>query len=331
MTWPNVAEIVNILPAPIADHVTQLIDARVLFALGLVLLSSGIWWTAHLAVSARSQHKDRRKTDVSRSTSPEIAVANRTAEADQVARTRTTETEQVPVADGHRSDLPTPSPERARALGNVRVDVGSVARHHPSFVQLYYAIEARRTSAMPLVVQFLSPTPGTGASTVASGYARVAADDCSQPVVYVDCTGSPTKNGKASLEPPTLMEVLQRGLPLTDAMVPARDSSNLLWARLSPGPRPLLNIGADRLQSLLDVLRAQHPLVVLDSGATSAPEAAALSRYCDGSVLVVAAGRTRQSEIDSAKTLIERLGGQTVGVVLNRQQAVLPRWLDRRL
>jgi Mrp family chromosome partitioning ATPase len=329
MTWPTVAEIVNILPAPIADHVTQLIDARVLFALGLVLLSSGIWWTAHLAVSARSQHKDRRKTDVSRPTSPEIAVANRTTEADQVART--TGREQVPAPEERRTDLPTRNPDRSRALGSVRVDVGSVARHHPSFVQLYYAIEARRTSAMPLVVQFLSPTAGTGASTVASGYARVAADDCSQPVVYVDCTGSPAKNGKASLEPPTLMEVLQRGLPLTDAMVPARDSSNLLWARLSPGPRPLLNIGADRLQSLLDVLRAQHPLVVLDSGATSAPEAAALSRYCDGSVLVVAAGRTRQSEIDSAKTLIERLGGQTVGVVLNRQQAVLPRWLDRRL
>lgn len=329
MTWPTVAEIVNILPAPIADHVTQLIDARVLFAVGLVLLSSGIWWTAHLAVSARSQHKDRRNTDVSRPTSPEIAVANRTAEADR--GTRTSEREQVPAPEERRADLPTPTPERARALGNVRVDVGSVARHHPSFVQLYYAIEARRTSAMPLVVQFLSPTAGTGASTVASGYARVAADDCSQPVVYVDCTGSAAKNGKASLEPPTLMEVLQRGLPLTDAMVPARDSSNLLWARLSPGPRPLLNIGADRLQSLLDVLRAQHPLVVLDSGATSAPEAAALSRYCDGSVLVVAAGRTRQSEIDSAKTLIERLGGQTVGVVLNRQQAVLPRWLDRRL
>ncbi|MGE4049378.1 MAG: hypothetical protein AB7F35_31375, partial [Acetobacteraceae bacterium] len=61
-----------------------------------------------------------------------------------------------------------------------------------------------------------------------------------------------------------------------------------------------------------------------------APEAAAVSRYCDGSVLVVAAGRTTQSEIETAKTLIERLGGQTVGVVLNRERSVMPSWLNRR-
>ena len=67
-----------------------------------------------------------------------------------------------------------------RALAPVRIGIGAIARHHPSFVQLYYAIEARRTSSMPLVVQFIAPAAGTGSSTVASGYARVAADDSGQ-------------------------------------------------------------------------------------------------------------------------------------------------------
>src|ERR1700761_5104421 len=75
----------------------------------------------------------------------------------------------------------------ASALSPVRIGIDAASRHHPSFVQLYYAIEARRTSAMPLVVQFISPTPGTGASTVASGYARVAADNSTRPVLYIDC------------------------------------------------------------------------------------------------------------------------------------------------
>jgi Mrp family chromosome partitioning ATPase len=218
------------------------------------------------------------------------------------------------------------------SVAPVRIGIGAIARHHSSFVELYYAIEARRTSAMPLVVQFISPTPGAGASFVASGYARVAADDCAQPVLYIDCNAAPAKPRRAAGEaqPMTLFDALRRGLPLTDAISPARDAKNLLWARLGPGERPLLALGGDRLQSMLDMLRGTYPVIVLDTPPTDAPESAAVSRYCDGSVLVVAAGRTKQWEIESAKALLERLGGQTVGAVLNREPSVLPRWMGRR-
>jgi Mrp family chromosome partitioning ATPase len=230
-----------------------------------------------------------------------------------------------------RKSTPATGSNDEQALAPVRIGIGAISRHHPSFVQLYYAIEARRTSAMPLVVQFTSPTSETGASTVASGYARVAADDCAQPVLYVDCNGVRMKSRGRGANPelPTLFDALRRGLPLADAIVPARDAKNLMWARLGPGERPLLALGGDRLQSMLDMLRASHPVIVLDTPPTEAPEAAAVSRYCDGSVLVVAAGRTRQWEIENAKALLERLGGQTVGVVLNRERSVLPRWLGR--
>ncbi|PPQ25763.1 P-loop NTPase family protein [Rhodopila globiformis] len=230
-----------------------------------------------------------------------------------------------------RKAAPATGSNDEQALAPVRIGIGAISRHHPSFVQLYYAIEARRTSAMPLVVQFTSPTSETGASTVASGYARVAADDCAQPVLYVDCNGVPMKSRGhgPNADRPTLFDALRRGLPLADAIVPARDAKNLMWAKLGPGERPLLALGGDRLQSMLDMLRASHPVIVLDTPPTEAPEAAAVSRYCDGSVLVVAAGRTRQWEIENAKALLERLGGQTVGVVLNRERTILPRWLGR--
>jgi Mrp family chromosome partitioning ATPase len=230
-----------------------------------------------------------------------------------------------------RKSTPAVQPVEEHAVAPIRIGIGAISRHHPSFVQLYFAIEARRTSAMPLVVQFISPTPGTGSSTVASGYARVAADDCAQPVLYIDCNAAPMKPRRGSAEPQhlTLSEALRRGLPLTDAITHVRDSKNLMWARLGAGERPLLALGGDRLQSMLDMLRANHPVIVLDTPPSSAPESAAVSRYCDGSVLVVAAGQTRQWEIETAKSLLERLGGQTVGVVLNREKSVMPRWLGR--
>ncbi|HYZ23142.1 MAG TPA: hypothetical protein VE690_13400 [Rhodopila sp.] len=230
-----------------------------------------------------------------------------------------------------RKPQPVPSTTEEHAVAPARIGIGAISRHHPSFVQLYFAIEARRTSAMPLVVQFISPAASTGASTVASGYARVAADDCAQPVLYIDCNPqpAPARGRKNDTPMPTLFDALRRGMPLSEATFPARDSKNLVWARLGPGERPLLTLGGDRLQSMLDMLRANHPVIVLDTPPTEAPEAAAVSRYCDGSVLVVAAGRTRQWEIENAKALLERLGGQTVGVVLNRERGIVPRWLSR--
>lgn len=230
-----------------------------------------------------------------------------------------------------RKSTPALHTPEEHAVAPVRIGIGAISRHHPSFVQLYYAIEARRTSAMPLVVQFISPTAGTGSSTVASGYARVAADDCAQPVLYIDCNASQPKprRGRSELQAPTLSDALRRGLPLTESITPIRDSKNLMWARLGLGERPLLALGGDRLQSMLDMLRANHPVIVLDTPPAESPESAAVSRYCDGSVLVVAAGRTKQWEIENAKSLLERLGGQTVGVVLNRERTVMPRWLGR--
>jgi Mrp family chromosome partitioning ATPase len=150
-------------------------------------------------------------------------------------------------------------------------------------------------------------------------------------VLYIDCNDrtAKTRGREKQVHAPTLSDTLRRGVPLSDAIVPVPETRNLAWARLGPGERPLLALGGDRLRSMLDMLRPSHPVIVLDTPPTEAPESAAASRYCDGSVLVVAAGRTRQWEIEAARGLLERLGGQTVGVVLNRERTLLPRWLSR--
>jgi hypothetical protein len=118
-----------------------------------------------------------------------------------------------------------------RVPGPVRVGIGGGVQHAPAFVQLYYAIEARRTTTDPLVVQFIAPSSGYGVSTVASGYARVAADDCADPVLFVDCAGFEPGRNVNSVEPPTLVEVLRHGLPLSDATMPVRDRARCCrWA-----------------------------------------------------------------------------------------------------
>lgn len=234
---------------------------------------------------------------------------------------------EVARADEHRG---TPAHDnRGRELDIRRRDL-EVSSLQSAFMELYQAIEVRRTVAMPLVVQFIGTSERAGATTVASGYARVASVLTSQPVLYVDCGPGP-RNPRLTGEPPTLLDASRRAVPLSETVVPARGCENLFWSRLCPVPHALMAFGGDGLNRLMGKLRVEYSLIVLDSSSVDSAVSAALSRYCDGTVLVVAAGRTRDRDIAAARMQIERFGGQTVGVVLNRQRQLLPRWLERRL
>ena len=211
----------------------------------------------------------------------------------------------------------------SRSVARVRPNLATA--HHPSFVQLYYALEARRTSSTaPMTVQFVSPSAGAGVSTVASGYACVAAMGRPTPVLFVDASCRSGRHSIATSSVPPLVEAFDRGINLSEATVPARNGENLLWARLCEHPDTLLELGGDRLQDLFSLLGNMHQLIVLDSASIDRPEAAVLSRYCDGSLLVLEAGVTSQAQIDLARRRIKQFGGVAVGIVLNRERRSLP-------
>jgi Mrp family chromosome partitioning ATPase len=197
---------------------------------------------------------------------------------------------------------------------------GRIGTHPPAFMQLYYAMEARNVSTSPLVVQFISPTPKAGVSVTTSGYARVAAEALAEPVLFVDASCRDLSLVDRLPEHESLVQAFQNHRPLRYAIVPAQNARNLFWTRLCEGQGSLLNLGREKLRLLLDELRRTHSLVVLDCGSRMAAEATAISRYCDGSILVVEAGRTSQSEIAAARRQIERVGGQVIGLVLNRER-----------
>ena len=198
--------------------------------------------------------------------------------------------------------------------------------HHPSFVQLYYAVEARRTSTdAPMAVQFVSASPEAGVSTVASGYACVAATGRPTPVLFIDASCGRGRQKSPASNVPSLVQAFERGIDVAEAAIPARNGENLLWARLSDHPDELLGVGSDRLQHLFGHLGEVFRLIVLDSASIDRPEAALLSRYCDGSLLVLEAGVTSQSQIDAACRRLKQFGGVAIGSVLNRERRALSR------
>jgi Mrp family chromosome partitioning ATPase len=176
-----------------------------------------------------------------------------------------------------------------------------------------------------MVVQFVSASPAAGVSTVASGYACVAASGRATPVLFIDASCGGGRQKITASNVPSLVQAYERGVNVANAAIPARNGENLLWARLSDHPDELLELGGDRLQNLFSHLGELFQLIVLDSASIDRPEAALLSRYCDGSLLVLEAGATSQSQIDAACRRLKQFGGMAIGSVLNRERRALTR------
>ncbi len=199
----------------------------------------------------------------------------------------------------------------------------------PEFERLFYGVEALRAGDRPIVLQFAGVAGAEGATTVASGFARAAAAGHSRPILFLDCHLDRVP-GTALRASPGLIEAYRQGRSLAASVAAVEGSPNLHWGLLATGNIGVAGRGAAEIRALMELARQSHPVVVLDSpGVGTSPVSAALSRFCDGTVLVVQAGKTSAASVRAAKAQVERFGGQVVGSVLNRHRSAAPRWLAR--
>jgi non-specific protein-tyrosine kinase len=86
---------------------------------------------------------------------------------------------------------------------------------------------------------------------------------------------------------------------------------------LPPNPAELL--GSQRMQAVLSILRESADLLIFDSPPVqTVTDAAVLSAFVDGTLLVVAAGKSRRGNVRKARETLARAGANVLGVVLNR-------------
>ena len=89
---------------------------------------------------------------------------------------------------------------------------------------------------------------------------------------------------------------------------------------LPPNPAELL--GSNRMQAVVGLLRQGADLVIFDSPPLQVvTDAAVLSSFVDGTLLVIDAGRSRRRVVRVARETLTRAGAHTLGAVLNRAPA----------
>ena len=184
------------------------------------------------------------------------------------------------------------------------------------------------SDARPLrTLAVTSSIAGEGKTLSAISLAVVSAMQLGKRVVLVDCDLREGAVGAAlglRLEA-GVAEVLADGMPLERAIRRADGTSlDVLGVRgLPQNPAELL--ASPRMRQLLEALSSRYDRVVIDLPPTlGVPDAKTVCGLCDGTVFVVRADVTQESEIENALEVLGR--ERVVGVVMNGAQDIATRY-----
>jgi len=83
-------------------------------------------------------------------------------------------------------------------------------------------------------------------------------------------------------------------------------------------PNPVELLGSQRMQAILEQMKAAHDLVLFDSPPLQLfTDTAILSSIADGTVMVIGIGRGRRTSVRLGRETLDRAGAHTLGAVLN--------------
>jgi protein-tyrosine kinase len=159
---------------------------------------------------------------------------------------------------------------------------------------------------------------GEGKSTTLANLAVVMAQG-GKRVVAVDCDlRRPTLHKVFGLsgEPGLTTAILDKAEQVASQKTAVEGLSLVASGPLPPNPSELL--GSRRFGEILDALVKEADIVLLDAPPIMAvSDAAVLASRVDGVLLVVSAGKTKRELARRAKSLLEKVNANILGVVLN--------------
>ena len=177
-------------------------------------------------------------------------------------------------------------------------------------------------------VTVTSPGPAEGKSTTAANVAIAFAQQ-GHRVLLVDCDLRRSRIHRmfGESQTPGLTNVLVAGTPASDAIRPTKVDGLMIMPSGATPPNPAELLGSMQMGALLEKLSETYDMLILDTPPLlAASDAAILSRMSDGALVVVRAGRTERSALQTAIQQLSTVGARVLGTVLNDPDAEVPKY-----
>lgn len=163
-----------------------------------------------------------------------------------------------------------------------------------------------------------SAEPGEGKSTTAGNIA-ISFAQANKKTIMIDCDlRKPSLHRKFKISNMIgLSDVLIGKEHINDAIHEYCENLDILPSgKLPPNPSEML--GSKAMERLINELRTKYDIIILDTAPIQAvTDAQILSTKVDGSILVVRAEKTKKDSVLQAKALLNQVGANIIGVVLN--------------
>ncbi|WP_238915440.1 CpsD/CapB family tyrosine-protein kinase [Clostridium sp. YIM B02555] len=157
-----------------------------------------------------------------------------------------------------------------------------------------------------------------GKSTVSGNLALSFAQN-DKKIILVDCDlRRPSIHKKFKISNLVgLSEILIGKTSLEETVQQYNDNLDILSSgKIPPNPSEMLSSNA--MNNLIEKLKEKYDIVILDSAPLQAvTDAQILATKVDGTILVVRAERTKKESIIEAKSLLDKVGANIIGTVLN--------------
>ncbi|MCR8635918.1 CpsD/CapB family tyrosine-protein kinase [Paenibacillus radicis (ex Xue et al. 2023)] len=175
-----------------------------------------------------------------------------------------------------------------------------------------------------ITLMIASPKAQEGKTTTVSNLAVTFSQD-GQKVIVIDCNlrqptlhavyGMPNEDGLAH---DGLTQYLKSDSTQGITSKAVLPNLHLITAGGQP-PNPSELLGSPRMAELLDQLKQQYDVVLLDSPSIlDFTDAGLLAEYSDGIILVAKYGRTKREWAKQAKERLEQSGARLLGMIINK-------------
>ena len=201
-------------------------------------------------------------------------------------------------------------------------------------VKLHHTLVESMEASHGSIAQFVAPEPDAGLEAVVYDLAYISAAWLGERVLFINGTGmrfdtndhAPPGRREPLLTGPSGIGDIEKSITRVVGLE--------LYQMTFPSMRGALDLAPTlrHIPEFLTRLRQSFDHVMIASPpASQAPMGVLLSRFVDGNILVLEAGRTRAPDAADLRDALSSSGGVVVGAVLTRYRSFVPRFLRRWL